>query len=213
MKNSCKLWWLRYLWISKFFSQKEAMSTSAHRLTLNPKLLIFPHKSHRHYYFAMPMFPDMESFNFLLSFVWKWSDFWFSDVFLVHRADSNKVNNSVGYIDCFEGLRRLVWISCHKWVLSYFTTSCSGVICHTTILFNIEITLEANSMKFCLVTYIFLKLFSKVFSFVTILESLIKMYLFLKKLQHFMYFPHSISIIKHVSYQELFSQKFAWWPM
>ena len=59
-------------------------------------------------------------------------------------------------------LRRLACISCHKWVLLHFTTSYSGALHHTTILFNREITLKANSVKFCLVTYIFLKLFLKV---------------------------------------------------
>ena len=71
-------------------------------------------------------------------------------------------------VACFTSLlRRLAWISCHKWVLSYFATSCSGTLHHTTILFNREITLEVNSMKFCLVTYIFLKLFSKIILLVT----------------------------------------------
>ena len=79
-------------------------------------------------------------------------------------------------------LRRLAWISCHKWVLSYFTTSCSGILHHTAMLLNREITLEANSMKFCLVTYIFFKLFSVVILLVTTLESLMKIYLLLRKL-------------------------------
>ena len=72
------------------------------------------------------------------------------------------------------------------------------------MLFNMEITLKANSLKFCLVTYIFLKLFSKVILLVTTLNSLMKIYLLLKKLQQFMYFSYSISIIKHVSYQGFF---------
>ena len=59
-------------------------------------------------------------------------------------------------------------------------------------------------MKFFLVTYIFLKLFTKVILLVTTLESLMKIYLLLKELQQFMYFSHSISIVKHVSYQGLF---------
>ena len=65
-------------------------------------------------------------------------------------------------------------ISCHKWVVSYFATYCSGTLHHTTILFNREITVEANNIKFCLVTYIFLKLFLKVILLVTTLESLMK---------------------------------------
>ena len=75
------------------------------------------------------------------------------------------------------------------------------------MLFNRENTFEANSMKFCLVTHIFLKLFSKVILLVKTLESLIKIYLLLKKLQQFMCFSHSISIIKHVSYQGFFLKK------
>ena len=59
-------------------------------------------------------------------------------------------------------------------------------------------------MKFCLVTYIFLKLFLKVLLLVTTLESLMKIYLLLKELKQFMYFSRSISIIKHISYQGLF---------
>ena len=59
-------------------------------------------------------------------------------------------------------------------------------------------------MKFGLVTYIFLKLFSKVILLVITLESLMKIYLLLKDLQQCMNFPHSISIVKHVSYQGLF---------
>ena len=59
-------------------------------------------------------------------------------------------------------LRRLACISCHKWVILHFATSYSGAFHHTTMLFNRKITLKANSMKFCLVTCIFLKLFLKV---------------------------------------------------
>ena len=58
-------------------------------------------------------------------------------------------------------------------------------------------------MKFCLVTFFF-KLFLKVISLVTTLESLMKIYLLLKELQQFMYFSLSISIMKHISYQGLF---------
>ena len=75
------------------------------------------------------------------------------------------------------------------------------------MLFNRENTFEANSMKFCLVTHIFLKLFSKVILLVKTLESLIKIYLLLKKLQQFMCFSHSFSVIKHVSYQGHFLKK------
>ena len=75
-----------------------------------------------------------------------------------------------------------------------FLTSYSGALHHTTLQFNREITLEANSMKFCLVTYIFLKLFLKVILIVTTLESLMKIYLLLKQLQQYMHFPQSISI-------------------
>ena len=59
-------------------------------------------------------------------------------------------------------LRSLACISFHRWVLLHFTTSYSGALHHTTVLFNREITLEANSIKFCLVIHIFLKLFLKV---------------------------------------------------
>ena len=78
------------------------------------------------------------------------------------------------------------------------------------MLFNREITFKANSLKFCLVTYIFLKLFSKVILLVTTLESLMKIYLLLKKLQKFMYFSYSISIIKTCFLLRAFSQKIAW---
>ena len=101
-------------------------------------------------------------------------------------------------------LRRLVCISGHKWVLLHFTTSYSGALHHTTMLFNREITLEAKSMKFCLMTYIFLKLFLKVILEVTTLERLMKIYLLLKELQQYMHFPHSFSIINIVSYEGLF---------
>ena len=115
--------------------------------------------------------------------VWPWQSFWrflvkadiqengatlfkiYPTHFIRHEAADKK--NALK-------LRRLAWISCHKWVLSYFTTSCSGTLHHTTMLFNREITLEANSIKFCLVTYIFLKLFSKVTLLVTTFESLMK---------------------------------------
>ena len=46
--------------------------------------------------------------------------------------------------------------------MGHFTASYSGLYHHTTMLFNRQITNKVCGMKFCLVTYIPLKLFSKV---------------------------------------------------
>ena len=70
-------------------------------------------------------------------------------------------------------------ISCHKSVLSNFTALCSDVVHHKPMLFNRSITLRAYSMKFCLVTYIFFKLFLKVIVLVIFLQSTKKINLLL----------------------------------
>ena len=83
----------------------------------------------------------------------------------------------------------------HKHPQGHFTTSCSITLHHPTILLIKEITHEANSMKICLVTCIFFKLFSNVILLVTTPESLMKIYLLLKQLWQLVYFFCSISII------------------
>ena len=64
-------------------------------------------------------------------------------------------------------------------------------------------------MKLHLVTCIFLKIFSKVILLVITGESLENTYLLLKELQQFIYFSHSLPIMKHGFLSRAFSDNFA----